>query len=239
MSGKIRCLVIDDEMLAREGIIEYINEIEDLTIVGQCSSAIEAADFLKKNEVDLMFLDIQMPYLLGTSFLESLSNPPLTIFTTAYSEYAVESYELKVVDYLLKPISFKRFFQAVTAARELLTSTKKGALPTQDNEMFIKQNDTFIKIVYTDILFVESMQNYIKLHFLDKTITVYQTMTSIENTLPASIFFRVHKSFLINLNHIDQISANKVFIKNHQIPISRNKKDELFNNVVNKKLISK
>ena len=239
MDKKIRCLVVDDEILAREGIIEYINEIEDLVVVGECASAIEAADFLKKNTVDLMFLDIQMPYLLGTSFLESLHSPPLTVFTTAYSEYAMEGYELRVVDYLLKPISFKRFFQAVSIARDLLTKYSKSHEEPKDNQMFIKQNDTFIKINYDDILFVESMQNYIKLHFSDKTLTIYQTMTSIENTLPDNIFFRVHKSYLINLNYIDQISANKVVIKGHEIPISRNKKEELFNNVVNKKLISK
>lgn len=145
---------------------------------------------------------------------------------------------MKVVDYLLKPIPFKRFFQAVSTAKEILA--KNNPIDDQEsNHMFIKQNDNFIKIDYNEILYVESMQNYIKLHFSDKTLTIYQTMTSIENTLPNNIFFRVHKSFLINLNYIDQLSANKVIIKGHELPISRNKKEELFNNVVNKKLISK
>lgn len=233
----LKCLVVDDESIAREGIVEYIEKLDFMKLVGVCSSAIEAAEYLKQNEIDLMFLDIQMPHLSGLDFLESLQNPPLTIFTTAYSECALDGFRLQVVDYLLKPISFKRFFQASLKAQELVNLRKQGEV--ENSNMFVRQGDSFVRIVWMDILYVESMQNYVKLHFKDKILTIYQTMISLEEMLPKDAFFRIHKSYLINILHIDLITGNRLLIDGHELPISRQRKDDLLNTVVYKNLISK
>lgn len=234
----LRCLVVDDESLAREGIVEYINKLDFLSVAGVCSSALEAAEYLKKHEIDLMFLDIQMPHLSGLDFLESLQNPPLTIFTTAYSEYALDGFRLQVVDYLLKPISFKRFFQATMKALEL-AKLRNQTEEQENSNMFVRQGDSFVRIVWSDILYVESMQNYAKLHFKDKTLTIYQTMISLEEMLPKDSFFRIHKSYLVNILHIDLITGNRLLIDGNELPISRQRKEELLNTVVYKNLISK
>lgn len=234
----LKCLVVDDESIAREGIVEYINKLDFLSVEGICSSALEAAEYLKKHEIDLMFLDIQMPHLSGLDFLESLQNPPLTIFTTAYSEYALDGFRLQVVDYLLKPISFKRFFQASMKALELAKLRNQGE-EQENSNMFVRQGDSFVRIVWSDILYVESMQNYAKLHFKDKTLTIYQTMISLEEMLPKDSFFRIHKSYLVNILHIDLITGNRLLIDGNELPISRQRKEELLNTVVYKNLISK
>ncbi|MGS2741629.1 LytR/AlgR family response regulator transcription factor [Sinomicrobium sp. M5D2P17] len=233
----LKCLVTDDEPIAREGIISYIDKLGFLEVAGVCSSALEAAEYTKKSTVDLMFLDIQMPHLSGMEFLESLDTPPLTILTTAHSEYALEGYRLQVVDYLLKPITFKRFFQAVLKARETFNLRNKGEDP--DSPMYIRQGDSFMKIVWMDILYVESMQNYLKLHFRDKVLVIHQTMTFMENILPKDSFFRIHKSYLVHLSHIDLIKGNRVYINHTALPVSRQRKDEFLNTVVYKNLVSK
>lgn len=234
----LKCLIVDDESIAREGIAQYIEKLDFLQLSHSCSSAMEAADILKRENIDLMFLDIQMPYLSGLDFLEALQNPPLTIFTTAYSEYAIEGFRLQVVDYLLKPISFKRFLQASLKAQEII-QLKNQAENSDSSSMYIRQGDSFIRINWMDILYVESMQNYLKLHFKEKTLTIYQTMVSIEEILPKDAFFRIHKSYLVNILHIDLITGNRLFIDGNELPISRQRKEELMNAVVYKKLISK
>lgn len=234
----LKCLVVDDESIAREGIAGYISKLDFLSVEGVCSSALEAAEYLKEHEIDLMFLDIQMPHLSGLDFLESLQNPPLTIFTTAYSEYALDGFRLQVVDYLLKPISFKRFFQASMKALELAKLRNQGE-EQENSNMFVRQGDSFVRIVWNEILYVESMQNYAKLHFKDKTLTIYQTMISLEEMLPKDSFFRIHKSYLVNILHIDLITGNRLLIDGNELPISRQRKEELLNTVVYKNLISK
>jgi len=229
-------LVVDDESIAREGIISYIDKLDFLEVGGIASSAIEASEFLKQSPVDLMFLDIQMPHLSGLEFLESLSRSPLTILTTAYSEYALEGFRLQVVDYLLKPITFQRFFQAALKAHEIFKLKNNEEL---DTHMYVRQGDSFVKIVWVDILYVESMQNYLKLHFKDKVITIHQTMTSLEDMLPKDYFFRIHKSYLVNISQIDLISGGRIFVNGKDLPVSRQRKEELLNTVVYKKLISK
>lgn len=238
-SDVLNCLVVDDESLAREGLCEFIDRVDFLSLAGECSSAIEAAELLKEKSIDVMFLDIQMPLLSGLDFLESLQNAPLTIFTTAYSEYALDGFRLQVVDYLLKPISFKRFFQASLKAREIIKLKKQGGEDVDSSNVFVRQGDSFVKIAWMDILYVESMQNYLKLHFKDKSLIIYQTMVSLEELLPKSSFFRIHKSYLVNILHIDLISGAKLLIDGHELPISRQRKEELLNTVVYKNLISK
>lgn len=237
----LKCLIVDDEAVAVKGIAYYIGKLDFLEVAGTCSSAIEAGELLKKQETDLLFLDINMPYLSGLEFLESLDAAPLTILTTAYSEYALEGFRLNVVDYLLKPIAFNRFFQAVSKAQEIFRSQ----LLMQEKEentrpyMYVRQNDSFVKIAWEEILYIEGMQNYLKLYFKDKALIIHQTMTSLEEMLPKKFFFRIHRSFLVNIAHIDSIAGGRVLIHGQELPIALKRKDELFKTIVYKNLISK
>ncbi|MEG0928862.1 MULTISPECIES: LytR/AlgR family response regulator transcription factor [Chryseobacterium] len=238
---KMKCLIIDDEPLARFHLKELADQIDFLSVEGACATALEADTKVKESEIDLLFLDINMPYLTGLEFLEQLENPPLCILTTAYSEYALEGFRLQVADYLLKPIAFNRFYQAVNKAQQqfIINEKLRKNTPLDDPFLYVRQSDTFIKISWVDILFIESMQNYTKLHFKDKSLVIHQTMKAIEESLPTDHFFRIHKSFLINITHIDMISGGRLFINKIELPISRTRKEELLNQVVYKKLISK
>lgn len=238
---KMKCLIVDDEPLARFHLKEMADRIDFLSVEGTCATALEADTKVKESEIDLLFLDINMPYLNGIDFLEQLENPPLCIFTTAYSEYALEGFRLQVVDYLLKPIAFNRFYQAVNKAQQQFIINEKlnKNTPWDDPFLYVRQSDTFIKVSWVDILYIESMQNYTKLHFKDKSLVIHQTMKAIEESLPSEHFFRIHKSFLINIIHIDMISGGRLFINKTELPISRTRKEELLNQVVYKKLISK
>ncbi|MGY0035536.1 LytR/AlgR family response regulator transcription factor [Pedobacter sp. NJ-S-72] len=162
----LQCLVIDDEPLARDGIIDFCSKLDFLQVAGSCSNAMEATDYIQQGNIDLLFLDINMPYLSGLEFLESLEHPPLTILTTAYSEHALEGYRLQIVDYLLKPITFKRFYQAALKARQLhlMSITPKHPQPI-DTFLYVRQGDSFQKISWVDILYIEGMQNYGKASF--------------------------------------------------------------------------
>ncbi|WEK34253.1 MAG: LytTR family DNA-binding domain-containing protein [Candidatus Pseudobacter hemicellulosilyticus] len=240
-ASRIRCLVVDDESIAIKGIVNYIDKLDFLETAACCSSALEAAEILKKRDIDLMFLDINMPHLSGLEFLEALEKPPLTIITTAYSEYALEGFRLQVVDYLLKPIAFQRFFQAVSKAQTMFRSQlilgdgDEGAIP----DMYVRQGDAFLRIDWQDILYAEGMQNYVKLHFRDKILTIHQTMASLEEILPKNHFFRIHRSYLINIAHIHKISGGEVIINGSNLPIAKPKRQDLLNAVVYKNLISK
>ncbi|MBF0577582.1 LytR/AlgR family response regulator transcription factor [Dysgonomonas sp. GY617] len=237
----LKCLIVDDESIAIRIIIDYLEQLNFIVIEDTCCSAIEAAEVLKKKEIDLMFLDINMPYLSGLEFLESLENTPLTILTTAYSEYALDGFRLNVVDYLLKPFSFQRFFQAVQKAQNLFHSQILLQQDEKENigSLYIRQLDSFQKINCEDILFVEAMQNYLKLHFKNNTLVIHQTMSSLEALLPKDSFFRIHKSFLINSSHVDKISGGRLFINGVELPISKHRRVDFLNSVVYKKLASK
>lgn len=236
----LRCLIVDDELIAIKDIVSNIEKINFLIVEDSCSSAIEAAEILKKGNIDLMFLDINMPYLSGIEFLESLDKAPLTILSTAYSEYALDGYRLNVIDYLLKPISFQRFFQAVQKAQEIFqTQILLQNVEDSQPNLFIRQGDSFQKIDWNDILYVEGMQNYLKIHLSNKTLTIHQTMVSLEALLPKDAFYRIHKSYLINVYKIDSISGGRLFINGEELPISKPRKESLLNSVIYKNLISK
>ncbi|CCZ80389.1 LytR/AlgR family response regulator transcription factor [Odoribacter laneus] len=237
----LKCLIVDDELIATKIIANYAGKLDFLQVEAVCSSSVEAAGMLQNKEIDLMFLDINMPQLSGIEFLESLDKAPLTILTTAYSEYALEGFRLHVIDYLLKPFSFQRFFQAVQKANDLFRSR----LLLQKNEeekttdIYIRQGDAFLRINWDEILFVEAMQNYLKLHLGGKVFVIRQTMASLEEMLPKDAFFRIHKSFLVNIARIDAVSGGRLFISGIELPISKLRKEELMNTVVFKKLVSK
>lgn len=237
----LRCLIVDDESVAIQGIVYYIDKLEFLEVAATCSSALEAAKVLKEKEIDVMFLDINMPHLSGIDFLESLEKAPLTILTTAYSEYALEGYRLNVVDYLLKPIAFNRFFQACTKVQEIFQSRIiiQKREKESSSDMYVRQNDAFVRILWEDILYIEGMQNYLKLYFKERVLVIHQTMTSLEDMLPKEFFFKIHRSFLVNITHIDSITGGRIFIDGKELPIALKRKDELLKTVVYKNLISK
>lgn len=238
---QLKCLVIDDEPLARRAIVDFIAQVDFLTAAASCGSALEAQELMSQDKFDLLFLDINMPYLSGIDFLEAISQPPMVIFTTAYSEHALEGYRLQIVDYLLKPIAFKRFYQAALKAKEWyeLKHQQKAELSSSDGSMYIKYEDSFVKIQWETILYIEGMQNYVRIHTPQKSYIIHQTIVALEDLLPKEHFFRIHKSYLININHMSSISGNKVLIQGTSLPIARLRKEALLNEIIYKKLLSK
>jgi DNA-binding LytR/AlgR family response regulator len=225
----LNCVIIDDEPLARKGLREYIDDIEFLQLVGEFDHPLKAMDVLSTEEVHLIFLDIHMPKLTGIEFLKSLAHPPLIVFTTAYPQYAVDGFELNVLDYLVKPISFDRFLKAAMKAKE---ATSKGntistAASRKEDYFFIKADNKLIKLFYQDIQFVEALQNYVTIHTTNKKYITYLTFKSIEESLPNEEFIKVHKSYLVAANKIESIEGNIIRIGQHEIPISRNNKEEV------------
>lgn len=236
----LKCLIVDDELFAVKDTIDNIEQISFLVVEETCSSAIEAAEILKKKEIDLMFLDINMPYLSGLDFLESLEQAPLTILTTAYSEYALDGYRLNVLDYLLKPIAFQRFFKAVQKAQNIFqTKLLLNNAESHKTNLYIRQADAFQQINWEDILYIEGMQNYLKLHFKDKSLIIHQTMGSLETILPKDSFYRIHRSYLVNTKHIDKVLGGRLFINKMELPISKDRRTEFLNSIVYQKLASK
>lgn len=238
---KMKCIIVDDEALAREGIEQYAREIGFLEVTGSYRNAMAAQAALQENNTDLMFLDINMPRMTGLSFLETLSKPPITIITTAYPDYALEGFRLHVLDYLLKPISLERFAKAVNKAYDYYRLLQKSAEPVQQplDYIFLKHSNLYEKVMLAEIVYVEAMQNYVVVHTVSKKIIVHLTFKAVTESLSASEFFRVHKSFLINIAHIKAIEGNTVHLHHKQIPISRSQREELMQQVVNRALLSK
>jgi DNA-binding LytR/AlgR family response regulator len=227
---KIKCLIIDDEPLAAALIEAHVENIPNLTIVATCNNALEGFEVLKNQSIDLIFLDIQMPLLTGIEFLKSLSNPPKVIFTTAYREYAIESYELEVVDYLLKPISFDRFFKAVNKFFKT-TESKSPAVVTfepQENSkhIYVNTNKKQHKVSFSEILYVESIKDYIRIHLSDRTIVTKDKISEFEQKL-SSDFLRTHRSYIVNADKITAYTVNDIEIGNIEIPIGISYKKQL------------
>jgi DNA-binding LytR/AlgR family response regulator len=224
----IRCLIIDDEPLAQRVVERYAENVPFLQVVAKCNSAIEAIEVLHREDIDLMFLDINMPRLSGMDFLQTLKNPPLVIITTAYVEYAIQGYELDVVDYLMKPFAFDRFYKAIQKVEDLIKSREQSS-PEQkepdkqdDTFLFIKSSKKTYKVTLDDILYIEALGDYVKIHTSDKMIVSYQSLKNIETLLPSKTFPRIHKSFIISLSRVDLIEGNHVTIKDRKIPIGTN-----------------
>ena len=232
----LNCLIIDDEPLARKGLREYIADVEFLHLAGEFDNPLKATAALSDQQVHLLFLDIHMPKISGIDFLKTLQHPPLVIFTTAYPQYALEGFDLSVLDYLLKPISFDRFFKAALKAKDHFQSRQAGAPVVQDvnkdDYIFIKTDNKLVKLAYNDILFVEALQNYIAIHTQEKKYITYLTFKSIEESLPADSFLKVHKSYLVAVPKITSIEGNEIIVGTHHIPISRNLKDEVMDKLL-------
>ena len=216
----ISCLIVDDEPLARNLMQEYVRKVGFLNLVKACSSPLEALDILRSTPVDLLFLDVQMPGLTGIAFLKSLQKKPQVILTTAYSEYAMEGYELDVADYLLKPITFERFLKAVDKVNARLARPPESVPPEQSPDyIFVKDGTKLVKIRWDDILYVEGLKDYVTIHTPQQKVVSLQRLKSLEEQLPSQKFMRVHNSFIIALNAIKAIQKDKVQIAEAWIPI--------------------
>lgn len=223
-----RCLIIDDEPLARQLMESHVRQVKSLQLVGTCETALEAFDRLHRGQVDLLFLDIQMPGITGLNFLKSLKHPPKVIFTTAYMEYAVEAFELEAVDYLVKPITFERFIKAIqkVVAPKEMPPVPQGQ-PSGD-AIFIKVQKRLLRIAYPDIFYIEGFGDYIKVVTANATHTSYSSLNKIGELLPEQQFIRIHKSFIINVQHIQFVEGNLVRILDKELPLGVTYKDALY-----------
>src|SRR5690349_10244863 len=226
----MKCIIVDDEPLAIEIMESYVSKIDQLEISGTFRNAVTAFTFVQQNPVDLIFLDIQMPKLSGIDFLKTLKNPPKVIFTTAYRDYALEGFELEIVDYLLKPIPFDRFLKAVSRViQQPVQAVTKNAAVSESTEqpLFFKVDKKMVKVKMSDILYIESIKDYVKVKTHDKEIITQQKIGYLEESLPKHIFLRTHRSFIAAINKIESYSASEIEIGKIQLPIGRNYKNEV------------
>jgi DNA-binding LytR/AlgR family response regulator len=222
---QIKCLIVDDEPLAQNVIENYLKNFTDIELVAKCENSLSALTWIKKQKIDLIFLDISMPFISGIDFIKTLQNPPKIILTTAHKEFAVESYELNVLDYLLKPISFERFLKAINKLENDSAQVIKPVIDDSESEVFIyvKSDKKNVKILLKEILFIESLKDYIKIHTVNRTIVTQVPISAIEQRLPES-FLRIHRSFIIAKDKITAYTQHDFEIGKYQIPIGRNYK---------------
>ncbi|MBC7408496.1 MAG: response regulator transcription factor [Arcicella sp.] len=231
----LNCIAVDDENLALDLIEDNIHKVPFLNLVKRCKNPFEAMEVLQTQEIDLIFLDIQMPGITGVQFLQSITNSPMVIFVTAYQQYALEGFNLNVVDYLLKPIDFERFLKAVNKASELYNLKHKTVVIENVSELknsaiFVNADYSLVKIKIDEITYIEGLKDYVKINLNSSTkpIVTRMTMKAIEEKLPTSEFFRVHKSFIVSLDKIESIRSLKIKIGNAQIPVSESYSEEFF-----------
>ena len=231
---KLKCIITDDEPIARKGLQSYVERINFLELVGVCEDAIQLNNQLKSQQADLLFLDIEMPYMTGIELLNSLSNPPKVIITSAYAEYAIKGYDLEVSDYLLKPISFDRFLKAVNKVYDQLISSQT---PVVQDYLFVKTSLKLEKIRFNDMRFIEGIENYVAIYTSDGKIITHTTLRTILQKLPPERFVQVHKSYLVNIDKIDSIEGNLLGIGKNKIPLSRTYKEAALEIILKNKLL--
>ena len=240
---KLNCLIVDDEALARKGLEKYIKEIDFLELKGVCKNAMEANTIIKEQAIDLLFLDIEMPMLSGIDFLKSLRHSLKVIFTTAYSQYAIESFEFDVLDYLVKPISFERFLQAANKAHRIISENSPSPTIAANKEeekfIFVKTDKQLVKLFLDDILLVESMQNYIRIHTAKQSYLTLVPLKKVFDILPREMFIQVHKSYVISMTKVEAIIGNQILIGEHKIPIGRNLKEAVLKCLTKDKVLRK
>lgn len=235
----IRAIIVDDEPLALDVLETYISQLPELELVARCENALEAREVLKEHEVDLMFLDINMPQLTGIDFVKTLSIRPKVIFTTAHPDYAVEGFELDAVDYLMKPISLERFMKAVNKVIDMTSdSASSNAAPAKEEDFFfVKADKKLVKVNFDDILYIEGLKDYVIIRQQEGRVITLQTMKSLEAKLPDHLFKRIHRSYIVNIGAIDAVVGNMIELKEKSqvkhIPIGKNYRDELLA-VINK-----
>lgn len=236
----MNCIIVDDEPLAREAMELLIADTGVLNLIGTFNSAVTASRFMEEHSVDLIFLDIQMPGITGIEFARTISKKTLVIFTTAYTEYALDSYEVDAVDYLVKPIEPERFLKAVDKAvsyHSLLLKEEKEAIETIEaaEYFFVKADRRYFKVNFTDILFIEGLKDYVILQLDDQRIITRMTLKAVFDLLPENTFIRVNKSYIVNTRHIDSFDNNDIFIKSHEIAIGNSYRDAFFEEFVLRK----
>lgn len=245
----IHTIIVDDEPLALDVLETYIEQVPELQLVARCANALEANKVLSEEEVDLMFLDIQMPQLTGIDFLKSLVRPPLVVFTTAYPNYAIEGFELDALDYLLKPISMERFLKAVNRASDMLKlrqiedtpqTEDHAPLETHDDFIFVKADKKLVRVNYDDVLYIEGLKDYVIIRMEKGRVITLQTMKSLEDKLPRHRFQRIHRSYIVNLDKIQALIGNMVEIVEkgqiRHLPVGKNYREELLT-IINSKRI--
>ncbi len=225
----LKCIMVDDEPLAVEVLESYIARIDRLEVIGTFNNAIKAFEFLQQQTVDLIFLDIQMPRLTGLEFVKTMTHPPKIVFTTAYREYALEGFELEAVDYLLKPIAFDRFLKAISKIVPEAPVTTEPLVRFSDEDPFVyfKVDKKMVKIRLGDILYIESLKDYVKVVTLEKEIITHQQISYMEHKLPENQFIRVHRSFIVAIDKVEAFSATDIEMGKYHIPIGRNYKNEV------------
>jgi DNA-binding LytR/AlgR family response regulator len=219
MSDKITCIITDDEPFARKGLQGYVEKIDFLQLVDTCEDALQLTSVLRERPVDLLFLDIKMPHITGIEFLSAIKNPPKVIFTTAYEQYAIRGFELDVMDYLLKPISFERFLKAAWKAKEYFDEREQPDKSV--SHLFLKVNGKLEKINFDEVLYLEGMENYVTIYLPHKKVITHSTIKALLEKLPASLFLQTHKSYIVALNKIETVDGNMLRIQNHQVPVSK------------------
>lgn len=227
---KIKCVITDDEPVARKGLQSYVERVDFLELTGVCEDAIQLNTLLKTQQPDLLLLDIEMPYLSGLDLLATLVNPPKVIITSAYEQYALKGYEFNVSDYLLKPISFERFLKAVNKIYDAMQK-EEGTAET-DKYIFVKYERQIKKVYLKEILFVEGEENYVYIYTLAGKIMVRSTMKHILESLPEGHFLQIHKSYVVNVEHIHNVEGNMLGIGEYKVPIARNYREEVFNRIM-------
>jgi DNA-binding LytR/AlgR family response regulator len=223
--SKVRTLIVDDEPLAQKVLQKFVDQVDSLELAGVCSNAIEASNALRKQPIDLLFLDIKMPELSGLELLKIIKNPPKVILTTAYAEHALESYEFGVVDYLVKPIAFDRFLKAIDKVipTEQMSSPVPVSIPETKarNFLFVKSDRKIFKVDFDEIKYLEAFGNYVKIHSTDKTILAQETLSNLEKALPIDRFLRIHKSYLVAIHFIHSVEGNILIIDDTKLPIGQ------------------
>lgn len=236
---KMKCLIVDDERMARNLLEEYVLDTPFLELTGKAENSLKATSIMKETEIDLIFLDIEMPKMNGLSFIRNLVQPPLIVLTTAYTTHTLDAFELGVVDYLVKPFSFDRFLKAANRAWSCYQTKSHSTPAIQGDFIFVKSDGNLEKVFLDDILYIEAMQNYIMIHTEKKKLLSYLTLKLIEEELPSENFVKVHKSIIVNQNKIESIRGHQIQIGSKQVFISQNQYDLVIKKLISNKLIKR
>ncbi|NPD83519.1 response regulator transcription factor [Lentimicrobium sp. L6] len=235
----MKCIVVDDEPIALAGMADFVERTPFLSLVSACKNAMEALQVISEGQVELVFLDINMPQLTGVDMLESIENPPMIIFTTAYPDYALKGFELNAIDYILKPISYAKFLKASQKAYKAFCLSQKSEELNEDDFIYIKVDKRLLKVKIAEILYIESLKDYISIHTAKQNYITYLSLNKMVETLPSKSFAQVHKSYIINIHAVDAIDGNVLEVNKKAIPLGRAYKENVLVKILNNRLLKK